>query len=307
MSAYGTSLVKRHRATKVEIAQRRRVLLEIIAADGPMSVRQAYYRAVVAGIVPKTDAGYQRVQREILNMRRGGELDYDSIVDNTRWMRKPRTWDSAAEALASTAAFYRQALWSRSESRVEVWCESDSIAGSIGSVTETWDVPLMPTRGFSSETFAYNAAEAWAQDTGRPVVLYVGDHDPHGLEIEQALRNRLRTFYSEALGRKTKDPFMFFFGDLFLDLPGIEFDWRRIGVTWQQVLDLDLPGTKPKKPYGYPIAVEAEALPPQMLRDLLDEAIREYVDEEQLETLRAAEESEREVLGRLVEAAGGKP
>ncbi len=293
---YDARPVRRHRASPSEMATRRAALLSIISADGPMSVRQAYYRAVVAGIVPKTDAGYKRVQNTILKMRRSGELDYASIVDNTRWMRKPRTWDSAKDALAATAQLYRQALWSRSDYRVEVWCESDSIAGSIGSVTELWDVPLMPTRGYSSETFAYNAAEEWRRDERRPVVLYVGDHDPHGLEIERALRNRLRAFYADEDG----DPLFELFGDLFP-----LFDWRRLGVTWEQVERLELPGTRPKKQYGFPLAVEAEALPPQMLRDLVDEAIRDYVDEEQLRVLFVAEDSERQVLERLLETADG--
>ena len=30
-------------------------------------------------------------------------------------------------------------------------------------------------------------------------------------------------------------------------------------MTWEQVQDWELPGTTPKKPYGYPLAVEAEA------------------------------------------------
>lgn len=264
------------------MAERRRVLLDIIETDGPMSVRQAYYRAVVASIVPKTKAGYRRVQNTILDLRRAGIVPYEQVVDNTRWMRKPTTWDSAKDALAATAGLYRQALWSTSEYRVECWVESDSIAGSVYTVTESWDVPLMACRGFSSETFAYNAAEAWRQDRRRlPVILYIGDHDPHGLEIEADLQRKLAHFAHFAP------------------------EWRRIGVTWAQILELDLPGTPPKKSYGYPIAVEAEALPPQMLRDLLDDAIREYMDEDQFAALLAAEESERDLLARLVETAGG--
>jgi hypothetical protein len=67
---YDARPVKRHRATQAEMAERRAVLIDIIAKDGPMSVRQAYYRAVVAGLVPKTNAGYQRVQRDVLELRR---------------------------------------------------------------------------------------------------------------------------------------------------------------------------------------------------------------------------------------------
>jgi hypothetical protein len=281
MSAYEARLTKQ-RSTKSEMAARREVLRVIIEDGGPMSVRQAYYRAVVVGIVPKTNAGYQRIQRTILQMRRNGDLDYNSIVDNTRWMRKPTTWRSAREALVATARTYRQDLWSNSDYLVEVWVESDSIAGSVYQVTDLWDVALMACRGFSSETFAYNAAEAWKEADRVPVVIYIGDHDPHGLEIENTLRDRLQGFY---------------------EFPAF-IRWTRLGVTWEQVVDLDLPGTPPKKEYGFELAVEAEALPAQHLRDLLDEQIEQYVDEDQLRVLRAAERSEREVLLEMAKARG---
>lgn len=87
--------------------------------------------------------------------------------------------------------------------------------------------------------------------------------------------------------------------------PCAEIEWGRIGVTWQQVEELHLPGTHPKKPYGYPLAVEAEALPPQMLRDLLDAEVRSFVDQDALMVLEAAEVSERQVLERIAATAGG--
>ena len=38
-------------------------------------------------------------------------LPYDWLADNTRWQRKPRTFDSIEQALQDTARFYRKSLW----------------------------------------------------------------------------------------------------------------------------------------------------------------------------------------------------
>src|SRR2546422_102363 len=38
----------------------------------PMTVRQTFYRVESSGHVEKTESGYDRVQRQLLNMRRAG-------------------------------------------------------------------------------------------------------------------------------------------------------------------------------------------------------------------------------------------
>jgi hypothetical protein len=279
---YGARPVKRRRATKAEMAERAEVLTRLAAEHGPCSVRHLYYAAVVAGVpgIEKDDAGYNKVQRQVLALRRSGAITYSSVVDSTRWQRKPRSYDSVEEALAATAAHYRRNLWATSSWRVEVWCESDSIASTIYKVTARWDVPLMVCRGYSSETFAYNAAQAWRSDDRVPVVLYVGDHDADGLNIETDLYTRLTAFYDSHI------------------------DWMRVGVTWDQVEALDLPGRPPKRsrrrtPYPYPLAVEAEALPAGHLREILDEKISSYTDIRALDVLRVAEASERDLLTKM--------
>ena len=73
------------------------------------------------------------------------------IADATRWMRKLRNYDSIEDTLRSTAALYRKALWRDATELIEVWAEKDALAGLIYPVTEQYDVPLMVTRGFSSE------------------------------------------------------------------------------------------------------------------------------------------------------------
>jgi hypothetical protein len=305
--SYVARPIKRPRATKNEMAERRRVLLEIFKDDGRQSVRQGNYRGVVRGLVTKDLSGYIKVQRAILQMRRDGALPYGLVADHTRWVRRVNTWDSVEEALADTAALYRRNLWSDSPYRVEVWVESESIAGSVGETTELSRVPLMPCRGQASETFAYAAGEAWADDDRIPVVIYIGDHDPAGLEIEESLRGKLEAFYFEMRSKKLQGR-MKRGRELGLDLRWLkpaDIQWTRLGVTWDQVEEYDLPGTRPKKSYPYPLAVEAEALPAQVLRDLLDDEIRQYIDEDALNTMLVAEESEREVLTRIAATARG--
>lgn len=267
------------------MVERSEMLVQLAHDNGPCSVRHLYYAATVAKVpgIGKNDAGYCKVQRLVLELRRSGDIPYHLVTDSTRWMRKNDSYGSVEDALAQTARLYRRNLWSGSGWRVEVWAESDSISSTIWPITNRWDVPLMVTRGQSSETFAHAAAEAWKHQTDVPAVLYVGDHDPAGLDIEESLRSKLIAFFGE------------------------EVAWKRVGVTWPQVLELDLPGTAPKvknrrRPYPFDLAVEAEALPPRLLLDLLDDEIASYVDDHELEVLLAVEANERDLLHRM--AAG---
>lgn len=284
---YEARHIGRRRATPEEMEARHQRLVELADEHGPCSVRHLFYRAVVDGVegITKDQSGYLKVQRGVLKLRREARIPYAWITDNSRTVFAADAWSGPAGFLDDIAALYRRDLWDRSPFRVEVWCESDSIAGTLLDVTRRWRVPLYPIRGQSSETFAYNAVQQWLDDPSRQtVVLYIGDHDPAGLEIETALRNKLVAFASGSDHEPT---------------------FYRLGVTWQQAVDLDLPGTKPKKNYGFPLAVEAEALPPGLLREIVDDEIASYADQDRVATLLAVEAEERRDFLRLAETFGG--
>ena len=52
------SHIKRGRATKAEVEQRREALFAIIDAGRPMTVRQVFYQATVRALVEKAESGY---------------------------------------------------------------------------------------------------------------------------------------------------------------------------------------------------------------------------------------------------------
>ena len=146
---YVASLIKRSRSTKAEVEARRDALYEIIEAGQPMTVRQVFYQATVRGLVEKEESGYAKVQVDLTKMRRAGDLPYSWLTDNTRWQRKPRTFNGVEAALKHTAEFYRKSLWADADCYVEVWIEKDALAGVVYPVTAAFDVPLMVARGYA--------------------------------------------------------------------------------------------------------------------------------------------------------------
>jgi hypothetical protein len=156
---YGASLISpRVRATKAEMQARYDALIAIAREVNPCTVRQVFYQASVRGIVEKTEDGYNKVQNALVKLRLSDEIPFDWIVDNTRWRRKPESYDGLEEALEDTADFYRRKLWSDADAYVEVWLEKDALAGAIYPVTSQYDVPLMTARGYSSITFLKSSA-----------------------------------------------------------------------------------------------------------------------------------------------------
>jgi hypothetical protein len=59
-TTYVASPIKRGRATKAEVTQRRDSLHQIISAMKPMTVRQVFYQATVRGLVEKAESGYAK-------------------------------------------------------------------------------------------------------------------------------------------------------------------------------------------------------------------------------------------------------
>jgi hypothetical protein len=286
-TVYQACLIKRRRSTQGELASLRNTMVKLLSEDNPMTVRQVFYQMTVCGAVEKTDPGYELVQRELLKMRRGKTpetIPYSWIADNTRWMRKPWSFSCPQDALSRMAGTYRRALWDDQAVYVEIWCEKDALAGVILEETRLWDVPLMVSRGFSSDSYLYECAEA-IKAAGKPAYLYYfGDRDPSGMKIDRAIRS--------GLGRLA---------------PGADITFVRAAVTLEQIEALGLP-TRPTKREGNAHAkdfdgesVELDAMPSATLRCLVRECIERHIDPDVLRRTRLAEAVEKDSLRRVAE------
>ena len=297
---YQASPIKCHRRTKAEIEEIKEGLWQIVQADAPMTVRQVFYQAVGRGLVEKTEAEYtQTVGRLLLAMRRDRTLPYRWLSDATRWMRKPETYTGLAGFIDRHQRVYRRDLWAESNAYVEIWLEKDALAGVLHDVTEEYDVPLMVSRGFASESYIYGAAEVidarcyggGAKIIRDATIYYFGDHDPSGIKIDPAIERSIRRILVEEFNWP-KDP---------EDQP---LSFERAAVTERQIRIFELP-TRPTKIKGNRHAkgwsddhgsVELDAVPASDLRTLVRAFIERHVDQGQLAHLRAVETEERDQL-----------
>lgn len=274
---------KRHRGTAEEMELRAVFLLDYATKHAPVTVRQLYYAATVAGLpgIEKDDNGYNKVQAQVLALRRSGRMPYWHIADLTRFMRGVYTHDSVADALHDTAKMYRRALWRDKDVRIEFWLEKDALAGCIQPVTEKYAVPLMVCRGFTSETFAYEAAATIGSIGKETHIFHFGDFDRSGQDAADDLGRKLLKFSSSN---------------------GVHVEFQKVAVTHNDVIRHGLPTREPKRntpadrrwPYDY--ACELDAMPPDMLRSYATSICSRYMPDHEMVALLAAEESERSIL-----------
>jgi hypothetical protein len=276
------SHIKRKRATAAEIDQRRQGLLDIVAEQQPMTVRQVFYQASVRGLVEKSEAGYTKVQTDLVQMRRAGDLPYRWLADSTRWQRKPRTFGSVEEALNDTARLYRKALWRDADAYCEIWLEKDALSGVVYSITSEFDVPLMVARGYASLSFLNDAAE-YINGLDVPAYIYhLGDFDPSGVNAGEKIEETIREM-----------------------APDAEVHFERLAVKHSQINAWDLPTRPTKKTdtrskgFG-DISVELDAIAPDLLRRLVWRAIERHLPPKKFKVLKAAEKSEQQFINGLV-------
>lgn len=288
---YEARPIKRQRRTNAEIEGIKAAMIEIVAADNPMTLRGLYYRLVAAGIVAKTDAEYEKVGHYLGQLRREKRIPYAHIADNTRLQRKPQSYTGLTDALRRTAQTYRRALWAEANVYLEVWVEKDALGGILFEETSAYDVPLMVARGYSSTTFLRSAAEAMAS-AGRPAYIYLlTDHDPAGMDIAAAIEKGIRWHLN----------------DLGEAIPMVA---DRLAVTPEQIRDWNLP-TRPTKTtdrrakrFGA-VSVDLDAIPPRLLRGLVREAIERHIDDDELASLQLVEEQEQLMLYHILDQVAG--
>jgi hypothetical protein len=235
--------------------------------------------------VEKTEKAVKLVMRRLIKLRRSGRVPYGWIEDMSRRGYHVATYDDTADFLRNVASLYRTDLWQQTDYYVEVWCESRSIAGVILGLCKELGVSLYPAGGNTSISLAYQAAcgiNEW-HDGRQVVVFYVGDYDQAGVIIDKAIERELL---------------------LHLD-KGIRLQFARVAITKQQIRRYNLP-TKPRKVSDkrspeVKATVEAEAMPPALLQQILRKHIEELLPSHALNTTRAEDETGRMLLRALAD------
>jgi hypothetical protein len=282
----------RRRRTRAEMDSIRDAMIRLAAENEPLSVRQLFYLLVCAHVIAKLETEYKNtVVRLALELRQAGGIPWEWIVDRTRWLFKPKTYDSLVDALNQCAQGFRRSLWTDVSVRVQIWCESMSVAGIIMDETEKWDVPLYPGKGHSSHDFLRTAARDIAFGGTDTIVYLLGDYDPSGRDIIRFVTKMLREYAAE------------------VD-PSVSIDFETLAVTEEQIVASSLPSHPAKETdprmssYRITEAVELEAIPPNRLRELVRDAITRHLDPGALDRLHLIEQCERELMFDVAQRLG---
>jgi hypothetical protein len=241
-----------------------------------MTVRQVFYQAVSKGFVPKDEQkGYNVIQRNLLEMRRYGLIPYSFVADVSRRWMKPTTYNGLESALEHWMNYYRQDVWAKQSVNVEIWLEKEALSGIFQEITRKYDVPLFLARGFSSESFLYEAAEM-IKESGKPTYVYFfSDYDPSGLALCAQVEKTLPRF-------------------------GAEIIFRRSALNQSQIEKYNLP-TRPTKKTTHSKgfegnSVEIDALHPDTLHELIESCILNHISEKDLRNIKMEEAVHRETL-----------
>jgi hypothetical protein len=289
VSVYEPSPITRQRRTRAELERLDLALADIVAEIEPATVRQVFYQAVVAGLVPKDETkGYKLVQRRLVALRESGQIPYGWITDNVRIVRGHDRYGGPKDYARVAAEFYRRDYWADSPVNVEVWLEKDALAGVLlPVVVEECGLDLHVTRGYASVSYLQSAADFIRRD-GRPTHVYLlTDFDPSGLGIAE-------TVTAELIRRSYPT----------------EIHVERLAVNRGQIDEYGLP-TRPTKTTDSRArkfmrqhgtgSVELDAIPPATLRDLVRDCIERHMDPGRLRTLQLAERQERDLLRKVWE------
>ena len=248
-----------------------------------LTLRQCFYQMVARGFIPNTKKEYDNLGILITNARYAGLIDWEKIEDKTRNYQGSYSlsW-TPAEKLQSAAKYFHLHKWQNQPNYVEVWCEKDAMIDIVARGCRATQTPYFSTRGYCSASELWRAANHFIKrnDCKGRYIIYLGDHDPSGVDMPRYLDERMKLF-------------------------GADVEIRRIALTMEQIKTFNPPPSFVKatdtrrtgyiEKYGE-TCWELDALKPGFVEQLVDSAIRPLMDEKILaQTLELEKEQRREL------------
>lgn len=251
-----------------------------------LTLRQLYYQLVSRAIVPNKTSEYAKLSTLLVKGRMAGFIDWNAIEDRIRIPYLPYWVEDIPDALNDTVHSYRLNRQKGQSVYIELWVEKDALSGVLRPLTSHYHVNLMVNRGYSSCSAMYDAYKRiYHAPQEEAVILYLGDHDPSGLDMIRDIRERLEGF-------------------------GVFPEIKHIGLTTEQVNKYNPPPnpakiTDPRA--GNYIAEhgmtswEVDALNPKTLNKLVKTHIEKLIDMSLFESQVLKEQRDKETLEDLSE------
>lgn len=252
-----------------------------------LTLRQAYYQLVARGYIPNNERSYKNIGALINDGRLAGLIDWYSIVDRTRFIRKNSHWEKPEDVILSAKYSYLLDKWDGQPNYVEVWVEKDALIDIVGQACRPIDTPFFSCRGYTSQSEMWAAAQRFINQDFREkcFIIHLGDHDPSGIDMTRDIADRLELF-------------------------GTYVEVKRIALTMDQVEEYNPPPNPAKitdsraskyiRKFGNE-SWELDALEPQMLANLITNEVTALRDDDMYQEICKREEKEKAELQILVD------
>jgi hypothetical protein len=245
-----------------------------------LTLRQLYYQLVSRDIIPNKQSEYAKTSSLLKDARMMGLVDWAVIEDRLRVPRYPYFANDAKSAVLDVAGQFRMNRQAGQPVYLEVWVEKDALSSIIYNVTEYYGIKLMVNRGYTSCSAMHDAYKRMLGHESC-MILYLGDHDPSGLDMVRDI------------------------GARFLEFGLDNVQVQKIALTTEQVKTYNPPPNPAKitdprakayiEKFG-PVSWEVDALKPDILDRLLRESIKYVIDMEIFEKVILEEKQQREKL-----------
>lgn len=261
--------------------------------DGNLTLRALHYRLVAAGMINDV-SHYKKVVNAMIEVRWNGSLYFFDFMDHEREslghtaFRETNVEQSvkvAKSQIKAWATSYEKNRWENQPYYPEVFIEKKALQGVFEKPCQEWNVALNPCKGYPSLTFLYNSKERFlnAVRLGKqPIILYFGDYDCSGENIPETIVTNLKRM-------------------------GLaEIHLQRIALMEHQVIEWELPpaptkesDTRSRKWDGLG-QVELDAVEPNKIVELCEEAIANIFEYSLYEELQAQEFSENKEFKEIL-------
>ena len=253
-----------------------------------LTLRQAYYQLVARGYIPNNEHSYKNIGALINDGRLAGLIDWYSIVDRTRFIRKNSHWEKPEDVILSAKYSYLLDKWDGQPNYVEVWVEKDALIDIVGQACKPIDTPFFSCRGYTSQSEMWAAAQRFIRQNNireNCFIIHLGDHDPSGIDMTRDIAERLELF-------------------------GAYVEVKRVALTMDQVNEYNPPPNPAKitdtrsskyiREFGNE-SWELDALEPQMLANLITNEVTALRDDAIYEEICEREAEEKDELQILVD------
>lgn len=253
----------------------------------PVSLRQLFYVLFSDGVLEKRERDYKRMCEYVGMARRSGRIGWEMIRDDTQVaVQAPQSFTGPADfwaAVKAAADGYRVDRQAGQPVRLELWCEAAGMVPQVARLGSEFGIACFSGGGFDGLVGKHDASERAVAGGLRTRILHLGDYDPSGEHLFTSFAEDVAAFAAAA---------------------GAEVEFERVAVTAEQVAAYGLPTAPPKpsdrRSFSGTATTQAEALPPDVLADVVRAAIEHHRDPSVHAAALVREDAERrEILARV--------